>query len=128
PCPPVGGAGPLWASAGAYGSHQLTSYYAVKVYGPGHVIAHNAIAYFHDGIGISTYGTPPQDPEQRASSIDIYNNDLHLFNDDFVETDGGVHNVRVMNNRGVNAAQGGYSSEPAFGGPAAVIRNILDHV
>ena len=71
----IGWTGPLWASAGAYGSHLLTSYYAIKVYGPGHVIAHNAIAYFHDGIGISTYGTPPQDPDQQASSIDIYNND-----------------------------------------------------
>ena len=45
----IGWTGPLWASAGAYGSHLLTSYYAIKVYGPGHVIAHNAIAYFHDG-------------------------------------------------------------------------------
>ncbi|MDB5388682.1 MAG: hypothetical protein JWM11_4328, partial [Planctomycetaceae bacterium] len=70
----IGWTGPLWTSAGPYGSHLLTSYYAIKVYGPGHVIAHNAIAYFHDGIGISTYGTPPQDPDQRASSIDIYNN------------------------------------------------------
>ena len=113
---------------GAYGSHLLTSYYAIKVYGPGHVIAHNAIAYFHDGIGISTYGTPPQDPDQQASSIDIYNNDLHMLNDDFVETDGGVHNVRVMNNRGVNAAQGGYSSQPVFGGPVYFIGNILYHV
>ena len=76
------------------------------MYGPGHVIAHNAIAYFHDAIGISTYGTPPPDPDRRASSIDIYNNDMHMLNDDFVETDGGVHNVRVMNNRGVNAAAG----------------------
>ena len=67
----IGWTGPKWASAGAYGSHLLTSYYAIKVYGPGHVIAHNAIAYFHDGIGISTYGTPPQDPDQQASSIDI---------------------------------------------------------
>ena len=124
----IGWTGPMWASAGAYGSHLLTSYYAVKVYGPGHVIAHNAIAYFHDGIGISTYGTPPQDPEQRASSIDIYNNDLHLLNDDFVETDGGVHNIRVMNNRGINAAQGGYSSQPVFGGPVYFIGNILYHV
>jgi hypothetical protein len=124
----IGWTGPMWASAGAYGSHLLTSYYAVKVYGPGHVIAHNAIAYFHDGIGISTYGTPPQDPDQRASSIDIYNNDLHMLNDDFVETDGGVHNVRVMNNRGVNAAQGGYSSQPVFGGPVYFIGNILYHV
>ena len=124
----IGWTGPLWASAGPYGSHLLTSYYAIKVYGPGHVIARNAIAYFHDGIGISTYGTPPPDPEHQASSIDIYNNDLHLLNDDFVETDGGVHNVRVMNNRGVNAAQGGYSAQPVFGGPVYFIGNILYHV
>ena len=124
----IGWTGPLWASAGPYGSHGLKSYYAVKVYGPGHVIAHNAIAYFHDGIGISTYGTPEKDPERRASSIDIYNNDMHMLNDDFVETDGGVHNVRVFNNRGVNAAHGGYSSQPVFGGPVYFIRNILYHV
>src|SRR6185436_4681928 len=124
----IGWTGPLWASAGPYGSHQLTSYYAIKVYGPGHVIAHNAIAYFHDGIGISTYGTPPDDPDRRASSIDIYGNDIHMSNDDFIETDGGVHNIRVMNNRGVNAAQGGYSSQPVFGGPAYFIGNILYHV
>jgi len=124
----IGWTGPLWASAGKYGSHQLTSYYAVKVYGPGHVITHNAIAYFHDGIGISTYGTPPSDPHRRASSIDISYNDLHLFNDDFVETDGAVHNVRVMHNRGVNAAHGGYSAQPAFGGPVYFIGNLLYHV
>ncbi len=124
----VGWTGPLWAPVGPYQSHQLTSYYAVKVYGPGHVIAHNAIAYFHDGIGISTYGTPEKDPERRASAIDIYNNDIHVSNDDFVETDGGVHNVRVFNNRGVNAAQGGYSSQPVFGGPVYFIRNISYHV
>jgi hypothetical protein len=117
-----------WSNPGKYGAHQLTSYYAIKVYGPGHVIAHNAIAYFHDGIGISTYGTPPNDPENQASSIDIYNNDLHLCNDDFVETDGGVHNVRVLNNRGINAAHGGYSAQPVFGGPVYFIGNLLYHV
>jgi hypothetical protein len=119
--------GNIWPEP-LYGSHRLTSYYAVKVYGPGHVIAHNAIAYFHDAIAISTYGTPEKDPDRRASSIDIYNNDMHVFNDDFVETDGGVHNIRVFNNRGVNAAQGGYSSQPVFGGPAYFIRNLLYHV
>ncbi|MBI4907964.1 MAG: hypothetical protein HY820_30340 [Acidobacteria bacterium] len=124
----IGWTGPLWASAGPYGSHQLTSYYAVKVYGPGHVIAHNAIAYFHDAIGISTYGTPEQDPDRRASSIDIYGNDMHMSNDDFVETDGGVHNVRVFQNRGVNAFHGGYSSQPVFGGPVYFYRNVLYHV
>ncbi len=124
----VGWTGPMWRSAGPYGSHEVRSYYAVKVYGPGHVIAHNAIAYFHDGIGISTYGTPEQDPHRRASSIDIHNNDIHMSGDDFIETDGGVHNIRVYNNRGVNAAHGGYSSQPVFGGPAYFIRNLLYHV
>ena len=124
----VGWTGPLWRSAGPYGSHEVRSYYAVKVYGPGHVIAHNAVAYFHDGIGISTYGTPESDPHRRASSIDIYNNDIHMSGDDFIETDGGVHNIRVFNNRGVNAAHGGYSSQPVFGGPAYFVRNLLYHV
>jgi hypothetical protein len=119
--------GPSWPEP-KYGSHPLTSYYAIKVYGPGHVIAHNAIAYFHDGIGISTYGTPESDPDRRASSIDIYNNDIHMANDDFIETDGGVHNVRVFNNRGINAAHGGYSAQPVFGGPVYFIRNLLYHV
>ena len=53
---------------------------------------------------------------------------MHMLNDDFVETDGGVHNVRVMNNRGVNAAQGGYSAQPVFGGPVYFIGNLLYHV
>jgi Right handed beta helix region len=117
-----------YTAPGNFGSHLMKSYYGIKVYGPGHVIAHNAIAYFHDAIGISTYGTPEKDPERRASSIDIYNNDFHMFGDDFIETDGGVHNIRVYNNRGVNAAHGGYSSQPVFGGPAYFMRNILYHV
>jgi hypothetical protein len=92
------------------------------------VIAHNAVAYFHDGICISTYGPPDADPERRASSIDIYNNDIHLSNDDFIESDGGVHNIRIFQNRGVNAAHNGYSSQPVFGGPVYFYRNLLYHV
>ncbi len=115
-------------AAGIYPSHQLRSFFAIKVYGPGHVIAHNAIAYFHDAICISTYGPPDSDPERRASSIDIYNNDIHLSNDDFIESDGGTHNIRVFQNRGVNAAHNGYSSQPIFGGPVYFFRNLLYHV
>ena len=114
-------------SAGIYPSHQLRSFFAVKVYGPGHVIAHNAIAYFHDGICISTYGPPQDDLERQPSSIDIYNNDIHLSNDDFIESDGGVHNIRVFQNRGVNAAHNGYSAQPMFGGPVYFYRNLLYH-
>jgi hypothetical protein len=113
-----------WDAASPYGSHEMRSYYAIKIYGPGHVIAQNAIAYFHDGIGISTYGTPERDPNRRASAIDIYGNDIHASGDDFIESDGGVHNIRIYKNRGVNAAFSGYSAQPVFGGPVYFIRNI----
>ena len=111
-----------------YGTHLLDSYYGIKVYGSGHVIAHNSIAFFHDGIGISTYGTPEEEQDLRAVSIDIYNNDIHLQVDDFIEADGGVHNIRIMRNRGVNAAENGISAQPVFGGPAYYIRNVLYNV
>jgi hypothetical protein len=114
-------------AAGIYPSHQLRSFFAIKVYGPGHIIAHNAIAYFHDGICISTYGPPEADPERQASSIDIYSNDIHLTNDALMESDGGVHNIRVFQNRGVNAAMNGYSAQPVFGGPVYFYRNLLYH-
>jgi hypothetical protein len=113
--------------AGIYPSHLLRSFFAIKVYGPGHVIAHNAVAYFHDGIDISTYGPPEEEVERQASSIDIYNNDVHLTNDDFMEADGGLHNIRVFQNRGVNAANSGYSAQPIFGGPVYFYRNISYH-
>lgn len=61
-------------------------------------------------------------------SIDIYNNDIYVMVDDFIETDGGVHNIRVMRNRGFNAAQHGLSGQPVFGGPAYFIRNIVYNV
>ncbi len=115
-------------TAGIYPSHLLRSFFSIKVYGPGHIIAHNAIAYFHDAICISTYGPPDPDPEKRASGIDIYNNDIHLTNDDFIESDGGAHNIRVFQNRGVNAAHNGYSAQPMFGGPVYFYRNILYQV
>jgi hypothetical protein len=115
-------------SAGIYPSHQLRSFFAVKVYGPGHVIAHNAIADFHDGICITTYGPPEEELDRQASSIDIYGNDIHLSNDDFIESDGGVHNIRLFQNRGVTAAHNGYSAQPMFGGPVYFYRNLLYHV
>jgi hypothetical protein len=114
-----------WANPGLYGAHPINSYYAVKVYGSGHVIAHNAVAFFHDGISVCTHGVPEPQEDLRAVAIDIYNNDIHLTGDDFIEADGGVHNIRVLRNRGVNAAHTGLSAQPVFGGPAYFIRNIV---
>jgi len=114
-----------WSNPDIYGAHELRSYYAVKVYGSGHVICHNAVAYFHDGIDVSTHGTPEKEQELKAVAIDIYNNDIHVTGDDFIESDGGVHNIRIMRNRGVNAAHTGLSAQPVFGGPVYFIRNVV---
>jgi hypothetical protein len=100
----------------------------VKVFGAGHVVAHNYIAFFHDGISVCTHGSPDPEEDRKASSIDFYNNDIHLMADDFIEADGGVHNIRIMRNRGVNAAQCGLSAQPVYGGPAYYIRNVVYHV
>jgi hypothetical protein len=117
-----------WANYGKYKPSPLRSYYGIKVYGQGHVICHNYLAYFHDGVCVSTYGRPPQASPEKAVSIDIYNNDIHLMVDDFIEADGGVHNIRVLRNRGFNAAQHGLSAQPVFGGPAYFCRNIVYNV
>jgi hypothetical protein len=117
-----------WFNPGVYGGNRLKSYYAVKVYGSGHVVCHNYVAYFHDGIDVCTHGSPDPEEDRRATAIDFYNNDIHLMADDFIEADGGVHNIRIMRNRGVNAAQCGLSAQPVYGGPAYYIRNVLYHV
>jgi hypothetical protein len=117
-----------WYNPGVYGANRLKSYYAVKVYGSGHVVCHNHIAYFHDGISVCTHGSPDPEEDRRATAIDFYNNDIHLMADDFIEADGGVHNIRILRNRGVNAAQCGLSAQPVYGGPAYYMRNVLYHV
>ncbi|NMC38547.1 MAG: hypothetical protein GYA41_09515 [Bacteroidales bacterium] len=118
-----------WANPGnIYGVNKMYSYIGIKVCGSGHTICHNAIAFFHDGIAVSTYGTPESQQDFRSVAIDIYNNDLHLMADDFIEADGGVHNIRIMRNLCVNAAQCGLSAQPVFGGPAYFIRNLVYHV
>ena len=113
---------------GLYGSTPVESYLGIKVYGQGHVICHNYVAFFHDGICVCTHGPPEEKQENKSVAIDIYNNDVFVMNDDFIETDGGTHNIRVMRNRGFNAAQHGLSAQPVFGGPSYFIRNIVYNV
>ncbi len=104
----------------------LTSYFAIKVYGQGHVVCHNYIAYFHDGICVDTHGLPEKGKE--CVSIDFYRNDIFTVADDFIEADGGVHNIRVFENRGFNAYHSGLSAQPVFGGPVYFIRNICYNI
>jgi len=103
---------------------RLDSEYAVKVYGQGHVVAYNHVEGWHDGIDVSTYGTPSADPERQPVSIDFYGNDISNIDDNCIEADGSAHNVRVFENRCLNAATGGFSAQPIFGGPAYFYRNV----
>ena len=106
----------------------LTSEYAVKVYGQGHVIAHNYVANWHDGIDIDTYGDPDGSPEELRDrvpvAIDIYANDLYNMADNCIEADGGAHDIRVFENRCFNSAGGALSAQPTFGGPLYFYRNL----
>ena len=119
----------------------MASYVAVKVYGPGHVVAYNSIANFHDGINIETYGNPdgsaavdgPKYPprelwHRRPVAIDFYNNLMTNFHDNPFETDGGMHNIRVLRNLMLNSASHAFCNQPSLGGPTYWIGNIAYHL
>jgi hypothetical protein len=120
--------GALWAKFPGY-PELLSSEYAVKVYGQGHVVAHNYIAHWHDGVDIATYGTPdgtPNEiPDRVPLAIDFYNNDIFNMGDNCFETDGGARNIRVFRNRCFNSASGALSVQPVFGGPVYFYQNLI---
>jgi len=143
----IGWNGPqLWSRfAGVEGQifpPKMASYIAVKLYGPGHVVAYNYIADFHDGINVETYGNPdgsiasgpgigdgPKYPPQeywdrRPVAIDFYNNYITNSHDNPIEADGSMHNIRVMRNMLINHASHAFCNQPALGGPVYWIRNI----
>ncbi len=118
-----------WIGADVWGKYPgfpalITSEYAVKVYGQGHVVAHNYVANFHDAIDNATFGNPSPVPGEYGASVDFYGNDMFNNTDNCIELDGGVHNMRAFDNRCVNTAQMAYSTQPIFGGPAYIYRNI----
>jgi hypothetical protein len=138
----TGWTGSFWAQfAGIEGQTfppVMASYAAIRLYGPGHVVAHNYIADFHDGINIDTYGHPdgshpidgPTYPPReywdlRPVAIDFYNNYLTNFHDNAIETDGGLHNIRVLRNMMVNSASHPLCNQPIGGGPVYWIRNVV---
>ena len=120
--------GALWAKFPGY-PELLSSEYAIKVYGQGHVVAHNYVAHWHDGIDVATYGTPdgtPNEiPDRVPLAIDFYNNDIFNMGDNCFETDGSARNVRVFKNRCFNSASGALSVQPVFGGPVYFYQNLI---
>ena len=120
----------VWAKFPGYPA-PITSEYAVKLYGQGHVVAYNYAANWHDGIDIATYGDPDGTPnpieDRLPVSIDFYNNDFSNMADNCIEADGGARNIRVFENRCFNSAGGAFSAQPTFGGPLYFYRNLVYH-
>jgi hypothetical protein len=91
-----------------YPFEKCLSEYAIKIAGSGHVICHNYVANFHDGIDHATYGVPDGYPpyshpdeypleevleqDRLFASIDIYNNLIINMHDNFIEADGAMYN------------------------------------
>jgi len=127
----MGWAGERWSKFPGY-PEKITgpngSEFAVKVYGQGHVVAHNYVAYWHDGIDVSTYGDPDDaphgTPDRMPVSIDFYNNDFDNMADNCIEGDGGARNIRIFRNRCLNAVAGAFSAQTIFGGPIYFYRNV----
>jgi len=141
----IGWAGDFWKKFDGKDGQKfppvMGSYIAVKVYGPGHVIAYNYVANFHDGIDTETYGNPDGSAaaggaryptreyfDRRTVSIDYYNNYMTNFHDNPFEVDGSMHNVRVLRNMMINSASHAFCNQPAIGGPVYWIRNIVYHM
>ena len=116
----------------------MKSYTAIRLYGPGHVVAYNYVADFHDGIDTEMYGMPdgsnanegPTYPpreywDRRPVAIDLYNNYITNAHDNSIEMDGSMHNIRVMRNVLINSASHPMSTQPSVGGPIYWIRNIV---
>src|SRR5688572_31263195 len=126
----MGFTGRTWQNLPEY-DPKLVSEYAVKVYGSGHVVAYNAIANFHDGVDVATYGNPDGSPtplrDRLPVSIDFYGNDISNVEDNCLEADGGAHNIRIFRNRCFNHGHRALSVQPMFGGPVYFIRNIVYH-
>jgi hypothetical protein len=140
----IGWNGPFWQQFQNVDGQEyppvMKSYTGIRLYGPGHVVAHNYVANFHDGIDTEMYGMPdgshpidgPNYPprefyDRRPTAIDIYNNYITNAHDNSIEMDGSMHNIRVMRNMLINSASHPMSTQPSVGGPIYFIRNIVYH-
>lgn len=87
----------------------------IQVLGTGHVVCHNRIARFGDGLSVA--GRP-------AVAIDFYGNEIEEATDDGIELDYSERNTRCFRNRITNTRVG-ISLQPVYGGPCYVWRNEI---
>ncbi len=90
----------------------------IRVTGRGHVIAHNTISGYGDAMKVEQPG---------ARAVDFYGNDILWTYDNGIELDESEGNVRCFSNRFTNT-YATISTQPVYGGPAYIFRNIVLNV
>ncbi|MFP4580924.1 MAG: hypothetical protein ACLFQ6_09355 [Candidatus Sumerlaeia bacterium] len=110
-------------SGGAWG--RTKGGYSVNLAGKGHVVCYNYTADMWDGLNVFTNSLADPALGQQSRAIDFYNNDVINSTDNFIETDGGYCNIRVLRNRCFNVMGGPLSTQPIYAGPVYFIRNIV---
>jgi hypothetical protein len=110
-----------WTDA-AMGANGANLGEGILVTGPGHVITHNRVHGFRDGISLL------EDGDARDQfSIDITHNDISVAGDDGVEADFCAHDCRIAHNRLTDVFVA-LSSQPGLGGPTYFVRNSAFNV
>jgi hypothetical protein len=124
---------------GAYNINSEFSPAAVHVAGQGHVVCHNYLTRFFDGLQTINIGACEvtvdgggggggEIPiEEQTSACDFYNNEIRYVWDNFIEADMSHHNVRMMRNLCVDAVCPAWSNQTVWGGPVYWIRNVSYH-
>jgi len=101
----------------------------LKLRGRGHVITHNRISYFWDGISTGHLDTEEKWAFQengQQHAFDIAHNLIFAIVDDAIEVDNTATNVRVMHNRVMNSLVG-ISLQSTSPGPVYVTHNVLSN-
>jgi hypothetical protein len=107
----------------AYGKSKAG--YSVNLAGAGHVVCYNYAANFWDGMNVFTNSLADPALGQQSRAIDFYNNDLYNICDNFIESDGGYTNIRMLRNRCFNSLAAPLSIQPVYAGPVYWIRNVV---
>jgi hypothetical protein len=79
------------------------------------VICYNHFDHVGDGVHGCRYGF--------QSALDVHNNDAFVCEDDGYEADMTLINSRFYDNRVMNSTHG-YTTQPIFGGPTYIFRNV----
>jgi hypothetical protein len=111
-------------SVGKMGMNNHISPFGINVCGRGHVVAHNHLEWFQDGIDLGWWDrSTSYDADDYTASVDVVGNFVFGSGDNSLEADGSYFNGRFFENAFLTCNSPSTQSTP--GGPYYFIRNIF---